>query len=1100
MSTTAYRREPLWYKDAIIYELNIKGFYDSNADGIGDFAGLEQKLDYLEELGITAIWVLPFYPSPLRDDGYDIQDYYKVSNAYGNLDDFKRFLDAAHQRGLQVITELVINHTSDQHPWFQRARNAPIGSKERDYYVWSDDDQKYPDVRIIFTDTETSNWTWDPVAKQYYWHRFFHHQPDLNYDSEHVQQEIFDVLAYWMDMGIDGFRLDAIPYLFEREGTNGENLPETHVFLKKLRKYVDENYDNVLFLAEANMWPEESASYFGDGDECHMNYHFPLMPRLYMSVKMEDRHPITDIFDQTPAIPENCQWATFLRNHDELTLEMVTDEERDFMYNVYASDRTARINLGIRRRLAPLMDNDRNKIELLNVLLMSLPGTPVLYYGDEIGMGDNYYLGDRDGVRTPMQWNSNENAGFSEANPHSLYLPVIRDTEYSYRWVNVKRQQQNPNSLLNWTKKLLAKRKTSKVFGRGTIRWLTPDNSRILAFIREFEDEAVVVVVNLSRHAQAVNLDLQEFEGSKVREAFGRTHFPDVSRDPYVVTVASHGYYWLQLESINLGGDDRRQLVTAELNATKLKDFFDRKNLRKLTADILPNYLQSTSWLGARSEDLEEVTILDHRMQTNSQRHFGWMLLQVNFLEGLPELIQLPIAFHNFREEVDYAQREEAIALVNYKDDKVVLIDALYDEDYRRGLVDGLKEFGELPGFNFVAQDSMATTGPQTASLLHSGTEYMLLQSKDYTIKFYRRVDTTDVPDLEIKRMLTRRGFANAPTVVGTLHFAPKNTQNATLAIFEQRISSGGSAWDYVENNMQRFAEDVVSLLQRENGEAPKAQPDEIAVTDRIMYADMPETIQDVLGSPFITKLAELGRTIASYHTVMSDVSSEKNFEKEALSLHYQRSVYAGLKGDVRSTLDLLRKSMGELNDDAAGLAEALLAQEEKMHTKLKRLFAHKIEADKIRIHGDFTLMQLAQVDDTFVIRNFDGDPDRTFSQRRLRRSPAKDIANLMRSISYACGLVYEDLAPGLRDETAAHLEDWLRTANRYLSAEFLTAYRKATTGTRLLPADEHDLEVMLDTFRIEKALQELRYDLNYRPGQAIVPLRGLLELVEDEE
>ncbi|MEL7160565.1 MAG: maltose alpha-D-glucosyltransferase, partial [Bacteroidota bacterium] len=463
----SYRREPLWYKDAIIYELNIKGFYDSDADGIGDFAGLEQRLDYLEELGVTAIWLLPFYPSPLRDDGYDIMDYYTVSQAYGNVDDFKRFLDAAHARGLQVITELVINHTSDQHPWFQRARNAPKGSKERDYYVWSETDDKYDQVRIIFTDTEVSNWSWDQKAQRYYWHRFFHHQPDLNYDSPDVQQEIFDVLDYWMNMGIDGFRLDAIPYLFEREGTNGENLPETHAFLKKLRKHVDDNYDNVLFLAEANMWPEESASYFGDGDECHMNYHFPLMPRLYMSVKMEDRHPITDIFDQTPAIPENCQWATFLRNHDELTLEMVTDEERDFMYNVYASDRTARINLGIRRRLAPLMDNDRNKIELLNVLLMSLPGTPVLYYGDEIGMGDNYYLGDRDGVRTPMQWNNNENAGFSEANPHSLYLPVIRDNEYSYRWVNVKRQQQNPNSLLNWTRKLLAKRKGFQVFGRG---------------------------------------------------------------------------------------------------------------------------------------------------------------------------------------------------------------------------------------------------------------------------------------------------------------------------------------------------------------------------------------------------------------------------------------------------------------------------------------------------------------------------------------------------------------------------------------------------------------------------------------------------------
>ncbi len=1094
---SSYKRDPLWYKDAIIYELNIKGFYDSDQDGIGDFAGLEQKLDYLEELGVTAIWLLPFYPSPLRDDGYDIKDYYNVSNAYGNIGDFKRFLDAAHQRGLQVITELVINHTSDQHPWFQRARRAPVGSKERDYYVWSDTDEKWPDVRIIFTDTETSNWTWDPVAKQYYWHRFFHHQPDLNYDSPDVQREIFEVLDYWMDMGIDGFRLDAIPYLFEREGTNGENLPETHQFLKKLRKHVDDNYDNVLFLAEANMWPEESASYFGDGDECHMNYHFPLMPRLYMSVKMEDRHPITDIFDQTPAIPENCQWATFLRNHDELTLEMVTDEERDFMYNVYASDRTARINLGIRRRLAPLMDNDRGKIELLNVLLMSLPGTPVLYYGDEIGMGDNYYLGDRDGVRTPMQWNNNENAGFSEANPHSLYLPVIRDTEYSYRWVNVRRQQQNPNSLLNWTKRLLAKRRNYKVFGRGTIHWLTPANSRILAFVREFEAEAVAVIVNLSRHPQSMSLDLQEFEGSKVREVFGRTQFPDIGREPYPVTVGSHGYFWLQLETQGIAHDDRRDLKAPQLMVKDLEKFFDRSNLRKLTGSILPAYLHSTSWIGARGDDLETVTILEHRMQSSNQRHFGWILMKLNYLEGLPELVQLPIAFHNFREEEDYAARDEVIGLVDYKGNQIVLLDALYDEDYRRGLLNGLKDYGDLPGFRFETMDTMAVAGPQTATVVHSGTEYTLLQSKNYNIKFYRRIDTVDVPDLEIKQMLTRRGFQNAPTVAGTLHFSPKPGQNATLAIFEDRMSSGGSAQDYFGNNLQRFAEDVINLSQQPNSELEEADPEGIEVTDKIRYEDMPDTVKDVLGSTFITKLAELGRTIASYHTVMSDVSSEKNFEKEALSLHYQRSVYAGLKGDVRATFDLMRNKMKELDEESIIMAKALLRREDELHTKLKRLFAYKIEADKIRIHGDFTLMQLVLVDNHFVIRNFDGDPDRTFSQRRLRRSPVKDLANLMRSIDYNCGLVYQDLSSGLRAETAEGLRDWLDTASKYLCAEFLTAYRKATKGTRLLPANEDDLMVMLDTFRIEKGLQELRYDLNYRTSQAGVPLRGVLELLE---
>ena len=1097
MSTT-YRREPLWYKDAIIYELNIKAYYDSNGTGIGDFAGLEQKLDYLEELGITAIWLLPFYPSPLRDDGYDIQDYYQVSEAYGNVDDFKRFLDAAHARGLQVITELVINHTSDQHPWFQRARRAPEGSKERDYYVWSDTDEKWPDVRIIFTDTETSNWTWDPVAKQFYWHRFFSHQPDLNYDSPDVQREIFEVLDYWMQMGIDGFRLDAIPYLFEREGTNGENLPETHVFLKKLRKHVDDNYENALFLAEANMWPEDSASYFGDGDECHMNYHFPLMPRLYMSVKLEDRHPITDIFDQTPEIPENCQWATFLRNHDELTLEMVTEEERDFMYNTYAPDKNARINVGIRRRLAPLMDNDRNKIELLNVLLLSLPGTPVLYYGDEIGMGDNYYLKDRDGVRTPMQWNNEENAGFSHANPHSLYLPVIRDTEYSYRWVNVKRQQQTPNSLLNWTKRLLSKRKSFQVFGRGSISWLKPDNGRVLAFIREYEDEKVAVVINLSRHPQSVDLDLSEHEGSRVKEVFGQTHFNDVGRDLYPVTLGGHGYYWLQLESSSSTDSDNRNLSDAALSTGALEGLFERANLRTLEKKVLPVFLRSTNWIGTRGEQLESVNITDYRMHRGGGRHYAWLFLQVSYLEGLPELVQLPLAFHHYREDVDYSKREEAICRVNADEGDLVMIDALADDDFRIALANGFQNVGDLKDVIFRAHDSMLMTSTQELKPSHSGTEYLLLQSKDFNIKFYRRIHVAEAPDLEVKRMLNRRSYGNAPTMLGSLHFCPNKAMNATLAIFENRISSEGLAWDYVRNNLNRFGEDVLTSLQQPTRDSPAAKPEEISVTDEVRYRDMPKTIQKILGAPFITKMAELGRTIAAYHTIMNDVSGQKTFEREALSLHYQRSVYAGLKGDVRETLDLLKKSIPLLDDDAAGFAEALIEQEELIHAKLKRVFAHKIESDKIRIHGDFTLEQVAMSDDNFIIQNFDGDPDRTFSQRTLRRSPAKDLANLMRSISYAAGLIFEDLSSGVREETADHLEDWLRTASRYLSAEFLTAYRKATADTRLLPADDTDLEVLLDTFRIEKALQELRYDLNYRLSQVKIPLRGALELLED--
>ncbi|PHI18893.1 maltose alpha-D-glucosyltransferase [Lewinellaceae bacterium SD302] len=1095
MST--YKRSPLWYKDAIIYELNIKGFYDSNKDGIGDFAGLEQKLDYVEDLGVTAIWLLPFYPSPLRDDGYDISDYYHIREAYGNIDDFKRFLDAAHDRGLQVITELVINHTSDQHPWFQKARRSPKGSPERDMYVWSDTDKKYEDVRIIFTDTETSNWTWDPVAEQYYWHRFFHHQPDLNYDNPQVQEEIIKILDYWMNMGIDGFRLDAIPYLFEREGTNGENLPETHDYLKKLRKHVDENYDNVLFLAEANMWPEDSASYFGDGDECHMNYHFPLMPRLYMSVKMEDRHPITDIFEQTPEIPENCQWATFLRNHDELTLEMVTDEERDFMYKVYASDKTARINLGIRRRLAPLMDNDRNKIELLNVLLMSLPGTPVLYYGDEIGMGDNYYLGDRDGVRTPMQWDNNENAGFSEANPHSLYLPVIRDTEYSYRWVNVRRQQNNPNSLLNWTKRLLAKRKESSVFGRGSITFLRPDNGRVLCFLREYEGEQVLVVVNLSRHPQSVLLELSEFQGAGVREMFGGNQFAPIGRDPYQLSVGSYGYFWLKIEQSAVQINDFRKLDRANLVAAELTDLFSKANLRKLATKELPNYLRSVNWMGIRGQHLERVEILEHKLLTNERRHFGWLLLQVTYTEGQPELIQLPVAIHNFREEMDYGERPEVICLLNYEADRTgVLLDAIHDEEYRNALINGLKEFDSDRVFDFTAQESMLATGQQEISIEHEGVEYALLQSKDFNVKFYRRVDFDRITDLEIKDVLQARGFEGVPTLLGLLNFKMTGGRQISVAGYEERISTEGFLSDYVRNQYQRFAEEV--LARRRDPDTVHADDEEdISLTDRMVYSEMPELVQELLGSTFVVKMADLGRTTAAYHHLLSEAKLE-GFGTEALSLHYQRSLYASHKGQIRSTVELLKKRHADFDERTQMLAEQLLSRESEIHDHLKRVFRHKIESDKIRIHGDYTLEQISLLDDGFQIRNFDGDPDMAYSQRRLRRSPAKDLANMFRSLEYASQLALEEQG-NLKDDAFEYLTGWLDTAYRCLATEFLTAYRKSTAGSRLLPADEEDLMVLLDTFMIEKALQEIRYNLNYRPEQASVPIRGLLGILDSE-
>ena len=535
-----------WYKDAIIYQLHVRAFHDSNGDGIGDFQGLTEKLDYIQQVGATAIWLLPFYPSPLKDDGYDIADYLSVHPSYGTLEDFKVFLEAAHSRGLRVITELVVNHTSDQHPWFQQSRSSPE-NPYRDWYVWSDTDDRYRTARIIFVDTEMSNWAWDPISKAYYWHRFFSHQPDLNYDNPAVREEVWNVMKFWLEMGVDGFRLDAVPYLVEREGTSCENLPETHEILKELRRRLDENFPNRMLLAEANQWPQDLGPYFADGNEFHMAFHFPLMPRMFMAIKLEDRKPIIEILQQTPQIPENCQWGIFLRNHDELTLEMVTDEERDYMYDEYARDKIAKLNVGIRRRLAPLLDNDRRRVELMTGMLLSLPGTPIVYYGDEIGMGDNIYLGDRNGVRTPMQWNGGWNGGFSTTDPERLYSPLISNAVYGYQAINVLSQERSEHSLLSWMRQIVKLRKASSIFGRGTIEFLNPENHRVLAYIRQWENSRILVVNNLSSSAQAAELDLKKLQGYIPIEMFGGNPFPRIGELPYLLTLGPYQFYWFRL-------------------------------------------------------------------------------------------------------------------------------------------------------------------------------------------------------------------------------------------------------------------------------------------------------------------------------------------------------------------------------------------------------------------------------------------------------------------------------------------------------------------------------------------------------------------------
>src|SRR6516225_3610281 len=601
--------DPLWYKDAIIYELHVRAFKDSNADGIGDFPGLIEKMDYLQDLGVTCLWLLPFFPSPLKDDGYDISDYMNVHPMYGTVEDFRTFLAAAHDRDLQVIIELVVNHTSDQHPWFQAARHAPCGSPERDFYVWSDSEQKYKEARIIFSDTERSNWTWDPVAKQYYWHRFFSHQPDLNYDNPVVVEEVLKVMRFWLEMGVDGLRVDAIPYLVEREGTSCENLPETHEIIRKLRREIDFGYSNRMLLAEANQWPTDVRPYFGDGDECHMAFHFPLMPRIYMALRQEDRLPITDIIAQTPDIPETSQWGLFLRNHDELTLEMVTSDERDYMYLAYSADPRMRLNLGIRRRLAPLVDHNRRRIELLNSLLFSFPGTPILYYGDEIGMGDNIYLGDRNGVRTPMQWNGDRNAGFSRATPAKLFSPVIMDPVWGYEAVNVEAQQSDPSSLLSWMRNMIALRKLFGVFGRGTLEFLNPSNRKVLAYLRRDGEEQILCVANLSRFAQPVDLELPDLEGVKPVEMLGYVEFPRIERQPYRLTLGPYGFLWLELhprpESAEITTETELPMPADDWES--VLEGFGQSQVEA----ILPEYLSKQRWFGGKARRIHAARIAD---------------------------------------------------------------------------------------------------------------------------------------------------------------------------------------------------------------------------------------------------------------------------------------------------------------------------------------------------------------------------------------------------------------------------------------------------------------------------------------------------------
>jgi len=1090
-----------WYKDAIIYELHIKAFMDHNDDGIGDFMGLLHRLDYLQDLGITAIWLLPFYPSPLRDDGYDIADYYSINPSYGKLKHLKKFIKAAHKRGIKVITELVINHTSDQHPWFQRARQAPKGSAERDFYVWSDDPNTYKDVRIIFQDYEASNWTWDPVAEQYYWHRFFHHQPDLNYDNPKVQEEVFKILDYWLDMGVDGFRLDAVPYLFQREGTNCENLPETHDFLKKLRKHVDDNYTGKMLLAEANMWPEDSAAYFGDGDECHMNYHFPIMPRMFMALQMEDRYPITDIFDQTPEIPETCQWAIFLRNHDELTLEMVTDKERDYMYKVYAKNPKAKINLGIRHRLAPLLDNNRRKIELINYLLFSMPGTPVIYYGDEIGMGDNFYLGDRDGVRTPMQWSPDRNAGFSDGNPQQLYLPLILDPEYHYSAVNVETQRQNNSSLLWWMKRVINERKKYKAFGRGSIEFLHPENAKVLAFTRTYQDETILVVVNLSRFSQVAKLDLHEYSGYTPVEIFSKNEFPNISEhQDYMFTLSSHAYHWFLLKKVTSDVTPDSNLPTVHLSSSEEMEASTFR--QKLITELLPAYLKRSRWFMEKKRKIHDIEIVDHLTVPLKTQNGYLMILKIHYESGLPDLYQMGLSFNEDIELYHYGVPvpEGVIAEARVGDSQGYLYDSLFDPEMQKQLLftvaankkrksdKGQIRYRSTPALSNYVKN---TTDIRTRNLLSSyHNNLSVLFNADYYLKLYRKLDQAINPDLEITRYLSKeKSFAHIPTLAGSIELL--GGDGIILGMAQEAVEHQSDVWTYLLDDLRRYYEDIQSSTHLT---ADKPQKGSLAAP--LAYEDIPdEDIKILIETVTAERVRLLGKRVAKMHLALIGDESQPDFAPEPYSLHYQRSLFSSYQSQVRKAYQKLTKQSKHIPDFLTEKAEQVKGMKTDILQTLKQIYAHKIDIAKIRTHGDLHLGQILFTGRDFVFVDFEGDPSLQYSERRLKRAALEDVARILRSFHYAA---YEQLLNnGLRPEETETMFDWAESWYHYMSQIFMKAYLMRAESDLLVPSKQADLENIMDIFLLERLMSELDEELRKPHPRLLVPLKGILNIMK---
>lgn len=1131
--------DPLWYKDAIIYELHVRAFADSNNDGIGDFQGLISKLDYLQDLGVTCLWILPFFPSPLRDDGYDIANYTDVNPSYGTLADFKQFLEEAHRRNMQVMIELVINHTSDQHPWFKAARLAAPGSPEREMYVWSNTDQLYKDARIIFTDTEKSNWTWDETAQAYYWHRFFSHQPDLNFDNPRVIEEVLNAMRFWLDLGVDALRMDAIPYLVERDNTNCENLPETHAAIKTIRAAIDADYENRLILAEANQWPADVRPYFGDGDECHMAFHFPLMPRIYMALRQEDRLPITDIMAQTPEIPASCQWGLFLRNHDELTLEMVTDDERDYMYFAYSADPRMRINVGIRRRLAPLVDNNRRRIELLNSLLLSFPGTPIMYYGDEIGMGDNIYLGDRNGVRTPMQWNSDRNAGFSRCDPARLYFPVIMDPIYGYQVVNVESQLSDQSSLLHWTRNMIALRKLFQVFGRGTLEFLNPENRKILAYLRNLRRddgsfETVLCVANLSRFAQPVSLNLAGYAGAIPVEMLGYVSFPAIGSGPYPLTVAPYSFLWFELQPAPTASssedEDRDDFVVDQPQAAQPISIANWHAVAlgegaTIFEDALRAWLPVQRWFGAKGRVIEGVHTLGYVVipatktgamaPGDSSSNTRWALepaifiVEVRYREGGVDRYQLPLALSPAPME-DIATTQNAITMFATSNGTTVLYDATTEEALRDDLLhlidasltvslniignandNAQQDHGELRASRSGLFETLRGDLPISSTVGRAEqSNTSILYGGKMILKLFRRLQNGTNPDIEIGSFLTEVAhFSRIAPLLGEVSIHTKENGNAavcSLAMLQQLISNEGDGWEWTLKELEFLLASVAGHP------LPKGSDFMASFADLDVSAEVKER-----GRLYVEAAALLGRRTAELHLALAVETDDEAFQAEPLTHADLLDDIQRAKAGVAAAFEALKLRLPTLTDEVVDEAAALLSQRLEIFERIDTAALANPSGKRIRIHGDYHLGQVLRADGDFVILDFEGEPARSLEERRRKQCPLKDVAGMLRSFSYAAGFAVNQFEH-LNAVDAKALHGWADLWQATVCDAFLKSYLEGVNAHSDFLPKRAQTDSLLQLYLLEKALYELVYELNNRPNWVRVPLAGIFTVLRN--